>query len=39
MKKSFEIPILEIIRFTTEDIMTVSSEFLREDELGIYKLK
>ena len=39
MKKQFEIPFIEIIKFATEDIMTVSSALLRNDELGIYELK
>lgn len=39
MKKQFEVPIMEIIRFKSEDVMTVSAAILREDELGIYKLE
>lgn len=35
MKKNFEIPVVEIIKFTTEDVLTTSTLGLREDELGI----
>lgn len=39
MKKQFEDPIMEIIKFTAEDVMTLSTAILRDDELGIYELK
>lgn len=34
MKKQFEEPVLEIVRFSAEDIMTVSSTELK-DNLGL----
>lgn len=39
MKKTFEIPTVEIILFKTEDILTISGYSLREDELEIQDLK
>ena len=38
MKKNFEIPTVEIIKFRAEDVLTTSAVILREDELEIYEL-